>query len=680
MKKENFPPRWLAIALCLCMALGMLPLSGMAFAAERTCPNHQTHDASCVHTCKLSQVDKSGLPPGVQSSTPKNGGIAADIAWYDPAHPQSSYEIRSAAQLAGLAQLVNEGNAFPNTTFKLSANIDLNNEEWTPIGKGYMNWIDGEVSLGFAGIFDGRGHTISGLSVTVNSAASDDGYIFGGAALFGYVLGGTVKNLTVRGAVNVQNYGTNASHMGNNAGVVGFCAGGTVKNCVNYATITGHNTGGGIVGYLDSGTVTKCTNYGNISLSKSNAAIGGIAGFVVNSRISLCHNAGNVTYVDSIKGGANTGGIVGAGDGMEGVYSTVQSCYNSGTITMNYPYGGSGGIGGFVHHIHIIDCYNSGTVANSGKPTLCGGISGTATTNSSMTNCYYLNTSCLQGYGSDSEVAPKNAEIVSKTAGELNDPAILGALNKTNAVWGFAKGIDYPAFLFTIPANYSAVEEALAKVPDDLSLYTNATAKAVTDAVDAVILNKMADEQAAVDAMAKAIEDAIDGLTKKEKIEVISGGNKTVKPGEDYRVTFTGEYRNWKAVWLNGVEMGIHPTSESSAWLSYPGYNGQAGQSEAGSVKIILFKEFLATLSAGEYTLEIEFENDGEKTAGFTAFTLETKSPVPQPTKPGRENLQTNDIPQTGDTMPLWPWLVLTLAALTGGGALLLGRRKKEHK
>lgn len=64
-------------------------------------------------------------------------------------------------------------------------------------------------------------------------------------------------------------------------------------------------------------------------------------------------------------------------------------------------------------------------------------------------------------------------------------------------------------------ADYKAVDAAIAKVPEDLRIYTEETAAAVTAAVDAVDRNKLAAEQAEVDAMAKAIEDAIAALELK---------------------------------------------------------------------------------------------------------------------------------------------------------------------
>lgn len=73
---------------------------------------------------------------------------------------------------------------------------------------------------------------------------------------------------------------------------------------------------------------------------------------------------------------------------------------------------------------------------------------------------------------------------------------------------------------FTTAADYTKVDTAIAAVPEDLSIYTEETAAAVTAAVNAVDRTKMAVEQAAVDAMAQAIEDAIAGLVEKSEQEM----------------------------------------------------------------------------------------------------------------------------------------------------------------
>jgi hypothetical protein len=64
-------------------------------------------------------------------------------------------------------------------------------------------------------------------------------------------------------------------------------------------------------------------------------------------------------------------------------------------------------------------------------------------------------------------------------------------------------------------ADYGKVEEAIAKIPTDLSLYTDATVKALNDAKNAVVRGKNITEQETVDAMAKAINDAVSALEAK---------------------------------------------------------------------------------------------------------------------------------------------------------------------
>src|SRR5690606_736867 len=56
----------------------------------------------------------------------------ADISWYDSS--QSTFTIDTAEELAGLAELVNNGTTFKNKTVNLDADIDLQDIEWIPIG------------------------------------------------------------------------------------------------------------------------------------------------------------------------------------------------------------------------------------------------------------------------------------------------------------------------------------------------------------------------------------------------------------------------------------------------------------------------------------------------------------------------------------------------------------------
>lgn len=115
-----------------------------------------------------------------------------NTSWYTDAEEDAGtadkpYEISTAEQLAGLAQLVNGGTNFSGKTIKLTADIDLGNRAWTPIGDD--GWI-------FGGTFDGQGHTIVGLYI--NNSSQNQG-------LFGYVdRSAIVQNLIVTGSVTTM--------------------------------------------------------------------------------------------------------------------------------------------------------------------------------------------------------------------------------------------------------------------------------------------------------------------------------------------------------------------------------------------------------------------------------------------------------------------------------------------
>ena len=128
---------------------------------------------------------------------------AADTTWYDAS--KTEFTLTTAEQLAGLAELVNNGtDTFTEKTIKLGADIVLNTgdyktwgttapaNEWTPIGL-----YNGSAFMLFKGTFDGQGHSISGMYI--NSANETDKAMR--TALFGCVGGGVViTNLTVKNA------------------------------------------------------------------------------------------------------------------------------------------------------------------------------------------------------------------------------------------------------------------------------------------------------------------------------------------------------------------------------------------------------------------------------------------------------------------------------------------------
>ena len=174
-----------------------------------------------------------------------------NTSWYTDAEEDAGtadkpYEISTAEQLAGLAQLVNGGTNFSGKTIKLTADIDLNNQAWTPIGN--ENGPDAE--LAFSGTFNGDGYTVSGLNVP-------DTYFPG---LFGQIsTSAAVQNLIVKGSVTG---GDEAIEIWVEAAGVAAYNDGCIQNCGFYGTVTdssdGLVTAYGVTGSMGGGTVKNC--------------------------------------------------------------------------------------------------------------------------------------------------------------------------------------------------------------------------------------------------------------------------------------------------------------------------------------------------------------------------------------------------------------------------------------
>lgn len=284
------------------------------------------------------------------------------------------YQIGSGGELAWFAQEVNAGRGAAYNAV-LTKDIDLGDEPWTPIGKGS--------SYAYKGTFDGAGYTIKGLYI--NSSDSNQ-------ALFGYVSGGTVRDLIVEGSVTGGN---------NTAGIVAELAGASlIENCVNRVNVTGGNVVGGVAGRISTSTaktIRYCVNDGTIV---GNTQVGGLVGYMYYPiTLTESYNRGNVRASSSSNYSA--GGIVGE---MNDGQAKAVNCYTTGVVT-----GGS---------------YAKAAV-------------GKKSSSATITNCYYLST-----LGSDS-----NATAVTET--ELKAvPKGLG-----DAFVAAPKGLNdgYPVLRWQIP-------------------------------------------------------------------------------------------------------------------------------------------------------------------------------------------------------------------------------------
>lgn len=297
---------------------------------------------------------------GLQAQTIWDG--TADTSWYN--ETSTEFEISTAEQLAGLAELVNNGTDFSGKTILLTADIVLNdtsdwenwensapNNTWTPIGNS---------SNKFSDTFDGQGHTVSG--VYINSENKYQG-------LFGHNEG-TIKNI-----------GVTESYIKGEYSVGGVCGlnntlRGTISNCYNSGSVSGNEEVGGVCGGNYSGsTISNCYNSGPINGTGEYTIAGGVCG-ENNGTISNSYNSGTVI------GNRYVGGVCGSDS-----YGTISNCYNTGTISGNLEVGG---VCGWKTGT-ISNCYNTGTI-NGDKNV--GGVCGFSG-DGSISNCY--NTGTING-------------------------------------------------------------------------------------------------------------------------------------------------------------------------------------------------------------------------------------------------------------------------------------------
>lgn len=309
------------------------------------------------------------------------------------------YKIQNVDDLKLLAENVNNGEAYANTYFKLTANIDLNNEpNWTPIGKS---------GLPFQGTFDGYGYQITNLKI------SNGGQY---AGLFGYTKGAVIKNCNVTGEINGYN------HTG---GIVGSANVNTkIRNCSFQGNVEGNGEKrGGIVGHTSIGCdVSGCFVTGTVTGEKF---VGGIAGWGAGT-IKNCYALANVTAT-----GVSAGGIA-------GYYCsnfTIENCYYSGNVSAKW----AGGIAGYVSEsisgsTEIKNCVSlAESVSGSDYVNRIAGYNYNAT----LTNNYAWDGTTINGNPVSADDAGwVNGAALTYTNGELSEQ-FSDIFKDTDSAWDF---------------------------------------------------------------------------------------------------------------------------------------------------------------------------------------------------------------------------------------------------
>ena len=528
------------------------------------------------------------------------------------------YQIGTAEGLKWFRDKVNDAKTKEETKIcaVLTADIDLNNEPWTPIGIGEDTRTE---DLPYSGTFDGNGHTISGLNVNYGDK---------NGGLFCYVKSATIKNLTVAGSVTYSS-GDGIAY----GGIVGCADSSTIENCTNRCTVTGNWDAGGIVGRSVDSDIIGCANFGNIS---SPFRSGGICGIVTGQ-------------VDAY-----------------GIDATIRDCYNVGMVSGQYAGGITGQSDSGNIDILIANCYNVGSLhGNDATGEIIGDLSNPRCT--TIDNCYYLPTG---NPASTSDLVYVN-RTDSKTAAEFANGTVRKLLkdgergNNADPWAGECKYLDaagktLPVFngqgdahdhqsndwehndtehwqVCTCGAVFNKAEHSGGKAtckdkaiceicgdsygsldPNNHTDLKHIDAKAATAAEEGNIAYWYCDgcKKYFSDAAAKTEIAKADTVTAKRSPQITAGDGAAVTQGEKKELTFTSDasFADFLRVELDGTTLDERNYTKKE-----------------GSTIITLNRDFVATLSVGEHTLAIVSQH-GTATAKFTVKAKPAETAPPQPT------------------------------------------------
>ena len=362
-----------------------------------------------------------------------------DFSWYSTF--SSAFTVTTKEQLFALALIVNgkagsiKKDAFTGKTVTLGNDIDLENMNWLPIGVKGTQENDSD-SLPFSGTFNGGGHIISNLSAATQRECQ---------GLFGYVMEGSIKNLTIKdGRLENGKY---------SGALVGYIRGkkslSRIENCHNLNTTVSSSTSGsagGITGYAEYCDILDSSNSGTVHIPGNTGTVGGIAANGAGVLFSNCHNEGMVMgstaggiggstqlFFDNVEAnkkavitqyqncrnmgtidGAISGGIAGTlkgysatgGSAWRNADSVITYCSNSGDVQAS---ASGGGILGSTEYIQAAFCYNTGSVTGTGAGA-AGGLFGTAL-RARTSDCY--STGILDGSGKKGAVLGQGADMLS---------------------------------------------------------------------------------------------------------------------------------------------------------------------------------------------------------------------------------------------------------------------------
>ena len=633
---------------------------------------------------------------------------------------EDPYQIANGAQLAYLASSVNSGETYEQKNFVLTANIDLNGLPWTPIANSFSDaLLGGSDYRVFAGNFDGNGYTISNVSIGSETAPLEADVLGLFGATEGKISNLNLDTVSIHGVAKIASIGAVVGFAG---GLVGY-SGGSIENC-HVTSLTMDMSApsnvyaaaywvGGLVGALD-GTqlINECSVSGSITEKAGKGSIGGLIG-ELGKAAKITYSRSNVTVnvkADS-RGGADVGGFIGKGNGKTDAETVIRNCYATGNVT-----GGAytGGFAGGLWGLNIKNCYASGNVSQAaaamgsfvgtdasdsayyGSITNCfttGSVTGSspfqyafaeqssATKRSEITNCYFA----VENLG----IKNQNESATEKPQEEMKTEDFAAALNNgdNSNGWSFVNG---QVLCGAEPADYSAVETAMAAIPTDLTVYTDESVAALNTAVDGVVRGKAFVSQANVDAMAQAIEDAIAALQYKDadytKVdEAVAKANALNKDNyKDFsavEAAVNAVVRDKNITEQSEVDAMAKAIEDAIAALQYKDADYTKVDSAIANANALNkndYKDFSSVEAAVNAVVRgknITEQSEVDKMAKAIEDALAALEKKPANIIPGTSDKS----PQTGDTGNLALWIALLFASCGAAITITVISRKKKY-
>lgn len=291
---------------------------------------------------------------------------------------------------------------------------------------------------------------------------------------------------------------------------------------------------GGLIGYATSGnSIYGCSVSGEIAVKSGCQGVGGFIGSM-GKNAQITYSGATVSVTAPKERSTNAGGFIGRGNGERAARAIVKNCYSKGAVT-----GGAyaGGFTGSMAGMDIQNCYATGNVTDAfvemtsfaGTNSVAFDLDGvarncyatgtatagtaaflneTATARSEVVNCYYVDT--------NTAVATGYEKATAKSLDVMKAEEFAAMLNNGDTTNGWIYKDGQTPLCGAEPADYSAVDAALKKMPADLTvLYTDETVAALNTAKANVVKGKVIAKQSEVDAWATAIEDAVAALKYK---------------------------------------------------------------------------------------------------------------------------------------------------------------------